>query len=571
MLLPLIAVTATASACREPTPNPAPALSPHVPHEESIPHVRPELETRLRYTELAQDARVAHTYRNGEEADHRAILESLGGGVALLDYDADGRLDLLFPGGGEFGEQQSIRGLPAAIYRQLNDWSFDDVTAHASLGDPLFYSHGVSAADSDGDGFRDVLITGYGGLLLLRNNGDGTFTESAHPAGLTDHLWSSSSAWGDINGDGDLDLYVAHYVDWSFTNHPRCPGPGPDDREICSPKSFSPLPDLQYFSNGDGTFRDATAEVGLRPDGKGLGVLITDLDVDGDVDVYVSNDTVANFLYRNDGEGRLLDESLISGSSLSNRGTPDGSMGVDTGDYNLDGLPDIWVANYEQESFALYRNEGQCFFQHVSQATGVMAVGGHFVGWGTAFVDVDRDGDEDIVASNGHVIRYPQVASLRQTPLLLENRDGKNFINVAPAAGGYFAAPHMGRGLAAGDLDNDGGPDLVVSCTNEPVGLLKNESAEEHSWVGFRLIGVHSHRDCIGATLTVTSDDGRRQLRQVKGGGSYASTADRRLLFGLGRSSGPVRVEIRWPCGIEQSLPEVPLNQYVDLIEPLHR
>ena len=462
-----------------------------------------------------------------------------------------------------------MTGLEPGLYRQREVWAFEPATVAAGIDPAPFYSHGAAVADFDNDGFPDVLITGYGGLLLFQNSGDGTFTERAAPSGLNDALWSSSAAWGDVNQDGQLDLYVAHYANWSFENNPLCEGAKPGLKEICAPRRFDALPDVFYFNSADGSFRDASADVGLRQDGKGLGVVMADVDVDGHIDVYVGNDTVPNFLYHNDGHGKLLEVGLPSGTSLNERGTPDGSMGVDVGDFNLDGLPDIWVANYENESFALYRNDERCFFQHVSQSTGVTAIGSLRVGWGTAFLDFDGDGDEDVVASNGHVIRYPANAPVRQTPLLLENKAGRRFVDVAPAAGPYFAEAHMGRGLAIGDIDRDGDPDIVVAHTNEPAALLSNETDKQHGWLGLRLVGTHSNRDAIGAFVTLTTSNGSRQTRQIKGGTSYASTSDRRILFGLGRDASVDAVRIRWPSGVEQTMHAPAINRYIDLIEPI--
>ncbi|MCA9070658.1 MAG: CRTAC1 family protein, partial [Planctomycetaceae bacterium] len=419
----------------------------------------------------------------------------------------------------------------------------------------------------DNDGFPDFLVTGYGGLRFFHNLGDGTFEEVSQSAGLTDTLWSSSAAWGDLNGDGVLDLYVAHYVNWSWENHPVCRGYR-TPRDVCSPQQFAPLPDTVYLSQGDGTFREATKEMGLRSDGKGLGVLMADLDLDGRIDVYVGNDTVPNFLYRNTKNGKLEDESLTSGASRNSRGLPDGSMGVDVGDYNRDGRPDLWVANYENETFALYRNEGDGFFQHVSQAMGVTAVGQLAVGWGTVFADFDLDGDEDLFTSNGHVVRYPHNVPVNQPPFLFENMAGEHFVNVAPSAGDYLKAPHRGRGLAAGDLDRDGDWDLVISHQNEPVSLLSNESptAKNH-WLTIHLTGVISNRDAVGTRVTLQTANGEFS-RQRKGGGSYASTHAPDLHFGLGTSEHIERLVVHWPSGRLTELENLSADQHLDLVEP---
>jgi enediyne biosynthesis protein E4 len=523
-------------------------------------------DSAMRWQDRTEESGVEFIYRNGEEAGHFSILESLGGGVAAFDYDGDGLDDLYFPGGGGFAEGPTVVGLPCGLFRNGGDWRFSTVTTAAGLHQPRTYSHGAAAADFDNDGFVDLLVTGYGGLQLWHNCGDGTFEEQTVPAGLTDSFWSSSAGWGDFNGDGALDLYVAHYVDWSFENHPFCQGPQPGLREVCPPRSFSPLPDVLYLSQGDGTFHDATAEWGLSPEGKGLGVILADLDLDGDLDVYVANDTVENLLYENVGD-RFNDVSLLSGASLSERGVPDGSMGVDLFDYNRDGRPDLWVVNYERESCALYENTGQLMFRHISQPTGVTAVGGLFVGWGTSCFDVDRDGDEDMFVSNGHVIRYPTNAPLRQQPLLFENLGGTRFRNVAPTSGVYLASPHMGRGVAVADFDQDGRLDLAISHVNEPVAVLSNETPPVGDWLALHLIGNRSPRDAIGAVVTLTTDRDR-QVRQWRGGGSYASTSTRWLHFGLGDATRIEQIEIRWPSGETQIIPGPPSNQMLRVIEP---
>lgn len=527
-----------------------------------------QVPTVAAFADMTVASAIRFTYRNGQESGHYAILESLGGGIGIIDYDNDGDVDLFAPGGGGYLPDGSIIGSSSGLFCNDGGWSFSTRTLEAGVDFAPWYTHGAAVGDFDNDGFSDVLITGYGGLLFYQNQGDGTFRQGAGDAGLSDSLWSSSAAWGDVNGDGNPDLYVAHYVDWSLSNHPICEGPETGLREVCPPLRFEPLSDVFYESNGDGTFTDVSSTINLRKDGKGLGVLMADVDLDGRLDIYVANDTVANFLYWNKGDGHLEDVSLRSGTSLSDTGTPDGSMGVDVGDFNLDGRPDLWVANYERESFALYRNEGGLLFQHVSRATGITAVGGLAVGWGTVFIDFDRDGDEDIFTSNGHVIRYPRNAPLRQPPLLLQNESGERFRNVAPVAGDYLQTPHMGRGVVAGDMDDDGDQDLAISLVNEPMTVLSNESGNNNSLV-IRLIGTQSSRDAVGALIRVqTTVDQPYMIRLMKSGGSYASSNDPRQFFGLGRASSAAKVEIRWPSGIQQTLENVSCEKMLVLREP---
>lgn len=534
--------------------------------------VKPSGPDYVRMTDKTAESGVTFAYDNGRAAGFHTIVESLGGGIGLLDYDNDGRHDLFCPGGGKFDKQKRTSGLPSALFRNLGDWRFTDVTAACGAAQAPHLTHGCAAADYDADGFTDLLVTGYGGLQLFHNLGDGTFEEVSQPVGMTDTLWSSSAAWADFNGDQQLDIYIDHYVDWSPDNDPECPGPEPGVREICSPRKFEPLPDIVYYSNGDGTFRDATSEARLNVEshvcGKGLGVVVGDLDLDGDVDIYVANDTVDNFLYLNDGHGTFEEVGLFHGVARDANGKAEGSMGVDLGDYDLDGLPDIWVSNFEQESFSLYRNDGAAQFVHVSQGTGITALGRLYVGFGTMFADVDRDGDEDFVVSNGHVINFPKAAPIRQEPLVLINERGRFNRAVFPADG-YFSLPHRGRGLAASDLDDDGDLDFVFSHNDgEPNALVCNDTPPEGGWLRVRLVGTRSNRDAIGARLVLHTSAGD-QLRLVKGGGSYESQYDLRPFWGIPADAEVKGISIYWPSRTVQEYPLTEGDQSLIIAEPL--
>ncbi len=508
---------------------------------------------------------VDFTNTNGEEAGHFSIVESLGGGVGILDLDRDGNDDIWLPGGGTLGADIQPAGQRNGLFRNTGNWRFDDISADAGVSQSAFFSHGVASGDFDNDGFTDTLITGYGGLQLFHNLGDGTFEEIGIACGLTDTSWSSSAAWGDITGDGVLDLYVAHYVNWSPENHPFCPGPKEPLREVCPPREFEGLPDTFYTGSDSGIFEDVSTQFGLKNDGKGLGVLIADFNHDQKPDIYVTNDTVSNTLYQNDRGTSFSDVSLASGASLSGRGVPDGSMGVQLLDFDNNGSFDIWVANYERESSALYQGQADMLFRHVSNRMGVTAVGSMFVGWGTVCFDADHDGDEDVLVSNGHVIRYPRASPLRQTPLFFENLAGKRFRNVADHAGEYMCQPHMARGSAIADLDNDGDMDIVVMHTGERTSLLQN-TCRSGSYLTIELIGRSSSRDAVGAVVQLTAG-GKKTVRQWVGGGSYASTSTRRLHFGFDSSDAIEQVEIRWPSGVVQILSGVTANTCITVIE----
>lgn len=503
----LLTVGSLSGCARGPTDPLPPAVSADPPPPPDASADGPPL-----FEDVTAASGLAFTYRNGEEtADHLAILESLGGGVGLIDFDGDGLLDVYLPGGGGYAgsDRKEIVGRAGKLFRNLGGNRFADVTAEAGLatlggGRPWFYSHGVAVADYDRDGWPDLLVTGWGGVALLRNvpagpAGGRRFEDVTARAGLEQHItWATSAAFADLDGDGFPDLYVCQYVDWSWAHNPRCTYNGKSP-EVCAPKQFSGLPHKVFRNDGRGGFVDATASAGLVGGGpdrsKGLGVVVVDVDADGKPDVYVANDTVDNFLYINrsaPGAIRFTEVGLTSGTARDDRGTPNGSMGVDAGDPERTGRPSLWVTNYENELHALYHNAcqpGRVFFQYRSTSAGIGAIGQRNVGWGTGFLDADLDGWEDLFAAHGHAFRHPAggEAGRKQLPVMLLNRGGGTFRPASDRLGAYGRSPHLGRGAALGDLDNDGRTDLVVSHMNEPTVVLRGVGGAGRHWVGVRL------------------------------------------------------------------------------------
>ena len=535
---------------------------------------------------------INYSYRNGEDVvpPHLSILESLGGGLAVIDYDGDGLLDLLVVGGGHFGgkDNKDILGHPCKLYRNKGGFQFEDVSQVSGLstlagGAPWFYSHGAAVADYDRDGWPDLIVSGWGRIALFHNEPDGKggrkFVDVSTAAGLDPGVtWATSVGWADFDGDGYPDLYVCQYVNWSFANHPTdCNYNGPPD--VCAPKRFKGLPHLVFHNKGNGTFANASDSVGLAPGGdaasKGLGVVVVDVNGDGKPDIYVANDTVANFLYVNQstpGKIAFSEQGMRAGVALDGFSSPNGSMGVDAGDPARTGKPWLFCTNYENELHALYRNEcvpktettaERVFFLYATPASGMAALGQKFVGWGTGFVDLDRDGWEDVFIANGHAIRHPlpSMAPRREKPVLMHNMGDAKFKISSARGGSYFQNEHLSRGIVLADFDNDGRVDVAICNMNEPIAVLKNISDDKNHWVGLTLQGA-KHADIVGTKVRLTTADGTVQTRFAKAGGSYASSPDRRMVFGLGSQAKVTKLVVTWPDGNTQEFADVPVDRY---------
>jgi hypothetical protein len=567
-----IVIVATGCGRSSAPTTPAPTV-PSVDDHASAPPSGPAW-----FQEMTSGSGLDFTYRNGEEANQFTILESLGGGVALIDYDGDGLLDIFVTGGGCFDgpDRTELKGYPCKLYRNLGNFKFEDVTAKVGLDKVTWwYTHGAAVADYDRDGWPDLLVTGYGRIMLFHNESDGKggrkFVDVTAAVGLKDDSWSTSAGWADIDGDGFPDLYVCHYCDWSFANNPSCTGQMPGVlRDVCPPQKFKPLIHALFKNEGGKAFKNISLEQGFEAKGCGLGVVLVDVNDDGRPDIYVGNDATNKFLFINRG-GKLEEKGLLAGVAVNDAGKYDGSMGVDAGDYDESGRPALWVTNFQGDLHALYRNLGREYFQHISRAGGLGAIGMHLVGFGTGFIDADNDGWEDLVIAHGHVLQHPILGStVKQLPMLLRNVDyeGRRFYrDLGPTAGPYFRTPVIGRGLAIGDLDNDGWPDIVVSHSNSPVAVLRNSVAEHTParWLGIRLVG-RGNRDIVGSTVIL--ENGRRRLtRFAKGGGSYLAANDPRLLFGLGPDGKPGRITVKWSWGEKQTWDGLEPGAYWELHE----
>jgi enediyne biosynthesis protein E4 len=523
---------------------------------------------KIQFEDATDRLGLVSVYRDGSESKNHSILEGLGGGVAMIDFDGDGWLDLFFPSGGSIEADQQPVGHPSTLWRNLAGAAFENVSRFASIEKADHYSHGVACTDVDHDGFVDILLTGYGGLHFFHNQGDGTYTECADQWGLRDDSWSTSAAWFDLNQDGNLDLFVTHYVDWSWNNNPSCGSPSAPDR--CTPYHFRGLTDAVFVANGEGRFSSASGSGWLAEEGKGLGVVAADFSGDAIAEVYVANDTTNNFFYQNSGTGELKENGLFNGTALDERGIPNGSMGIAVADFDLDNRPDLWVTNFENETCAYYQNAGHSDFRCVSNAMGVNALGKVFVGFGTVAGDLDHDGYEDIVVANGHLQEY---ATLPQEQLILKNEAGRRLVRVAIDEG-YFSKKHVGRGLVTGDLNGDGQLDLVFANSMENAAVLLNRTdVESNSWIAIRLIGRRSARDPIGASVVLESGAVGRQ-RQVIGGGSYLSQGPYTLHWGIPEHSGSpdhepsLRATVHWPSGVKQVVTDLEAGKINMILEP---
>jgi tetratricopeptide (TPR) repeat protein len=501
-------------------------------------------------TDDAAEAGLRFSHDNGHTSGPLRPPEVMCGGVGLLDYDGDGWLDVYVVQGGPFPPSGSLRSDGDRLFRNRGDGTFVDVTESAGITSfPRGYGHGVAVGDYDNDGRPDLFVTRWRSYALYHNRGDGQFEDVTELAGLGgDRDWPTSSAFADLDGDGDLDLYVCHYFAYDPANPKRCEHrdrPGSDD---CMPRDYPSLPD-HVFRNDGGRFVDVTASAGfVDPDGRGLGILAADLDDDNKVDLYVANDMSANYLFRNRGGFRFEETGHVAGTAASADGLYKSGMGIACGDLDGDGTLDLAVTNFFGESTTFFRNLGSGLFVDHTAVIGLQAPSRPLLGFGVAFLDVNNDGWLDLLATNGHVLdarpRIPWTMPLQ----LLVGGPGGHLTDVSDRTGAPFRRLHLGRGLAVGDLDNDGRLDALVLDQNQPLVYLRNRTEPPGHFVRFSLEGTRSNRDAVGARVTITSG-GRRRMSERVGGGSYQSASDPRLHFGLGDARQVDSIDVRWPSG----------------------
>ena len=510
-------------------------------------------------------------------SSRKYLLETMGSGAALFDYDNDGRLDLYLVNGAPFPDFVPKGTIPEKtgprywnrLYHQKPDGTFEDVTEKAGVAG-VGYGMGVAVGDYDNDGYEDLFVTSLGGNHLYHNNGNGTFTDVTRKAGVAGSGWSTSAAWVDLDGDGYLDLVVLRYIQWDWDDV-WC-GPK-DNRGYCHPDVFPPISMLVYHNNGDGTFTEVAHKLGLDKPGKELGIAIADYDHDGHPDIFVANDSMPEFLFHNKGDGTFEEVGLESGVAVDDDGRTFAGMGVDFSDFDNDSWPDLFVDDLANQKYALYRNDGDGTFSYNSYATGVGGATLLHSGWGVRLMDYDNDGWKDLLIAQGHDLdtiekSYPNL-HYREPPMLLRNIEGKKFVDVGPVSGQVFTQRWVGRGLALGDIDNDGRLDAVITENGGPAHVLMNRTKTANHWIGFKLVGHRSNRDGIGAVIRIDTAAGS-QWYTVTTASSYLSSGDVRAHFGLGREKTVKRIEIRWPSGVIQTLQDVPGDQYLRVDEPVN-
>jgi hypothetical protein len=535
----------------------------------------PAVATAGKFSDVTAAAGV-HFQHVAPHTSRKYLLETMAPGVALFDYDNDGRLDIFVTNGAPLTDPTPKGTIPQKtgpeywnrLYHQKPDGTFEDVTEKAGL-QGVGYGMGVAVGDYDNDGYEDLFVTAYGGNRLYHNNGNGTFTDVTETAGVGGSGWSSSAAWVDLDNDGLLDLVVVRYVAWDFSDI-WCGPPQAALRVYCHPDVFPPIALLAYHNDGNGHFTEVAQKIGLSKPAKGLGVALADYDRDGHIDLYISNDSWPEFLFHNRGNGTFEEVGLAAEAALDGDGRTFAGMGVDFADYNNDGLPDLVVDDLANQMYALYLNNGDGSFTYASYATGVSRMTLQHSGWGIRFVDYDNDGWKDILIAQGHDLDTIEKTNPQlhyREPMLLLRNTGKGFVDVSADSGSVFHQAWVGRGMALGDIDNDGRIDAVVATNGGPLHIIHNETPTANHWLTLKLVGHRSNRDGIGAEVKLVTAKGPQWVTATTAS-SYLSSSDKRVHFGLGSETSAQVLEIRWPSGIFQTLKDVRGDQILQVDEP---
>ena len=531
----------------------------------------------IRFEEIAQKAGL-HFVTHNFPTPNKNQIETMVAGVALFDYDGDGYLDIYLVNGAEIPSlQKTSPEYWNRLYHNNHDGTFTDVTEKAGLAG-AGYGMGVAVGDYDNDGRPDLFLANVNGNQLFHNNGDGTFTDVTSKAGVAGaeldgkKMWSVAGGWFDYNNDGLLDLFVVNYCKWEPNKDPYCAVKS-GVRGYCHPKHYAPLHNTLYRNNGDGPFTDISKETGIADQfGKGMSIAFADYDGDGFLDAFVANDTTANFLFHNLGGKRFEEIGVQAGVAYSPDGTALSGMGSDFRDVNNDGLPDIWHTAVEHETFPLFINRDKGDFVDMTVASGLARSTTEMSGWGNGIMDFDNDGWKDLFVARANVMDNIDVLTAsrtyREPNAVFRNLDGKKFEEVSATAGPDFQHAGAHRGVAFGDLDNDGRIDMVVTALGEPAKIFHNITAGSNHWILLRLVGTKSNRMGIGAQMRITTDDGRSQWNEFTTSVGYASSSDSRVHFGLGASSLVKELEVRWPSGIRQVLRDLQGDRIITIEEP---